>query len=204
MLKICFLSTSLGLALGTFIALLPQKTQDKIMLFTKKVNPLYYLVMFGYILTSMMWILMFQELSLIIDERLVVNNEILNNFIKSGIVSTVLFFVSVRVYLVIIKILVHICKTKKINTNLTFLETEFTTVVNTSIIIIVLYFLLIKEYFLFSIFLAILLGNVMDYNCSIAENIKSFKKIIVSTKKQTIIAEALCIVLIPVVSYFNR
>lgn len=56
---------------------------------------------------------MFQELSLIIDKRLVFNNEILNNFIKSGIVSAVLFFISVRIYLMIIKILVHICKTKK-------------------------------------------------------------------------------------------
>lgn len=204
MLKICFLSTSLGIALGTFIALLPQKTQDKIMIVVKKVNPLYYLVMFGYILTSMMWILMFQELSLIIDEKLVVNNEILNNFIKSGIVSTVLFFISVRVYFVMIKILVRICKTKKINTDFTFLETEFTTVVNTSIIIIVLHFLLLKEYFLFSIFLVILLGNITDYNSSIAKNIKSFKETIVSTKKQTIIAETFCIVLIPVVSYFNR
>lgn len=204
MLKEYFLFTVTGIVIGTFIALLPQKTQDKIIIFAKKVNPLYYLAMFGYILTSMMWILMFQELSLIIDERLVVNNEILNNFIKSGIVSTVLFFVSVRVYLVIIKILVHICKTKKINTDLAFLETEFNTVVNTSIIIIVLYFLLFKEYFLFSIFLAILLGNITDYNSSIAKNIKSFKETIVSTKKQTIIAEAFCIVLIPVVSYLNR
>lgn len=132
MFKIYFLSAITGIVIGTFIALLPQKTQDKIIMFAKKVNPLYYLAMFGYILTSMMWILMFQELSLIIDERLVVNNEILNNFIKSGIISTVLFFVSVRIYLVIIKILVRICKTKKINTDLAFLETEFNTVVNTS------------------------------------------------------------------------
>lgn len=204
MLKEYFLFTVTGIVIGIFIALLPQKTQNEIMVFAKKVNPFYYLVMFGYILTSMMWILMFQELSLIIDERLVVNDEILNNFIKSGIVSTVLFFVSVRVYLVIIKILVHICKTKKINTDLSFLEAEFNTVVNTSIIIIVLYFLLLKEYFLFSIFLAILLGNIMDYNSSIAKNIISFKETIVSTKKQTIIAEAFCIVLIPVVSYLNR
>lgn len=182
MLKEYFLFTVTGIVIGIFIALLPQKTQNEIMVFANKVNPFYYLVMFGYILTSMMWILMFQELSLIIDERLVVNDEILNNFIKSGIVSTVLFFVSVRVYLVIIKILVHICKTKKINTDLSFLEAEFNTVVNTSIIIIVLYFLLLKEYFLFSIFLAILLGNIMDYNSSIAKNIISFKETIVSTK----------------------
>lgn len=204
MLKEYFLFTVTGIVIGTFIALLPQKTQGKIIMFAKKVNPLYYLAMFGYILTSMMWILMFQELSLIIDERLIINNEILNNFIKSGIVSTVLFFVSVRVYLVIIKILVRICKTKKINTDLSFLEAEFNTVVNTSIIIIVLYFLLLKEYFLFSIFLAILLGNITDYNSSIEKNIKSFKETIVSTKKQTIIAETFCIVLIPVVSYLNR
>ncbi len=115
-----------------------------------------------------------------------------------------MFYIFIRAYLVIIKILVCICKTKKINTDIIFLEKEFNTVVNSSIIIIVLYFLLIKEYFLFSIFLAILIGNIMDYNRSIAENIKSFKKIIVSTKKQTIIVEALCIILIPVLIYFNR
>lgn len=160
--------------------------------------------MFGYILTSMMWILMFQELSLIIDERIVVNNEIINNFIKSGIVSVVLFYISVRVYSIIIKILVRICKTKKINTDITFLEKEFNTIVNTSIIIIILYFLLIREYFLFSIFLAILLGNMTDYNSSIAENIKSFKKTVISTKKQTIMAEALCIFLMPILIFFNR
>ena len=204
MLKICFFSTITGIVIGNLIALSPQKFQDKIMIFAKRFNPIYYLIMFGYILTSMMWILMFQELSLIIDERIVVNNEIINNFIKSGIVSVVLFYISVRVYSIIIKILVRICKTKKINTDITFLEKEFNTIVNTSIIIIILYFLLIREYFLFSIFLAILLGNMTDYNSSIAENIKSFKKTVISTKKQTIMAEALCIFLMPILIFFNR
>lgn len=193
-----------GIVIGNLIALSPQKFQDKIMIFAKRFNPIYYLIMFGYILTSMMWILMFQELSLIIDERIVVNNEIINNFIKSGIVSAVLFYISVRVYSIIIKILVRICKTKKINTDITFLEKEFNTVVNTSIIIIILYFLSIREYFLFSIFLAILLGNMTDYNSSIAENIKSFKKTVISTKKQTIMAEALCIILMSIIIFFNR
>ena len=179
MLKICFFSAITGIVIGNLIALSPQKFQDKIMIFAKRFNPIYYLIMFGYILTSMMWILMFQELSLIIDERIVVNNEIINNFIKSGIVSAVLFYISVRVYSIIIKILVRICKTKKINTDITFFEKEFNTIVNTSIIIIILYFLLIREYFLFSIFLAILLGNMTDYNSSIAENIKSFKKTVI-------------------------
>lgn len=192
-----------GIVIGNLIALSPQKFQDKIMIFAKRFNPIYYLIMFGYILTSMMWILMFQELSLIIDERIVVNNEIINNFIKSGIVSAVLFYISVRVYSIIIKILVRICKTKKINTDITFFEKEFNTIVNTSIIIIILYFLLIREYFLFSIFLAILLGNMTDYNSSIAENIKSFKKTVISTKKQTIMAEALCIILMPIIIFFN-
>ena len=114
MLKICFFSAITGIVIGNLIALSPQKFQDKIMIFAKRFNPIYYLIMFGYILTSMMWILMFQELSLIIDERIVVNNEIINNFIKSGIVSVVLFYISVRVYSIIIKILVRICKTKKI------------------------------------------------------------------------------------------
>ena len=204
MLKICFFSAITGIVIGNLIALSPQKFQDKIMIFAKRFNPIYYLIMFGYILTSMMWILMFQELSLIIDERIVVNNEIINNFIKSGIVSVVLFYISVRVYSIIIKILVRICKTKKINTDITFLEKEFNTVVNTSIIIIILYFLSIREYFLFSIFLAILLGNMTDYNSSIAENIKSFKKTVISTKKQTIMAEALCIILMSIIIFFNR
>ena len=204
MLKICFFSAITGIVIGNLIELSPQKFQDKIMIFAKRFNPIYYLIMFGYILTSMMWILMFQELSLIIDERIVVNNEIINNFIKSGIVSVVLFYISVRVYSIIIKILVRICKTKKINTDITFLEKEFNTIVNTSIIIIILYFLLIREYFLFSIFLAILLGNMTDYNSSIAENIKSFKKTVISTKKQTIMAEALCIFLMPILIFFNR
>ena len=197
MLKICFFSAITGIVIGNLIALSPQKFQDKIMIFAKRFNPIYYLIMFGYILTSMMWILMFQELSLI-------NNEIINNFIKSGIVSAVLFYISVRVYSIIIKILVRICKTKKINTDITFFEKEFNTIVNTSIIIIILYFLLIREYFLFSIFLAILLGNMTDYNSSIAENIKSFKKTVISTKKQTIMAEALCIILMPIIIFFNR
>ena len=204
MLKICFFSAITGIVIGNLIPLSPQKFQDKIMIFAKRFNPIYYLIMFGYILTSMMWILMFQELSLIIDERIVVNNEIINNFIKSGIVSAVLFYISVRVYSIIIKILVRICKTKKINTDITFFEKEFNTIVNTSIIIIILYFLLIREYFLFSIFLAILLGNMTDYNSSIAENIKSFKKTVISTKKQTIMAEALCIILMPIIIFFNR
>ena len=203
-MKICIFSAITGIVIGNLIALSPQKFQDKIMIFAKRFNPIYYLIMFGYILTSMMWILMFQELSLIIDERIVVNNEIINNFIKSGIVSAVLFYISVRVYSIIIKILVRICKTKKINTDITFLEKEFNTIVNTSIIIIILYFLLIREYFLFSIFLAILLGNMTDYNSSIAENIKSFKKTVISTKKQTIMAEALCIILMPIIIFFNR
>ena len=55
MLKICFFSAITGIVIGNLIALSPQKFQDKIMIFAKRFNPIYYLIMFGYILTSMMW-----------------------------------------------------------------------------------------------------------------------------------------------------
>ncbi len=196
---IIFISPFLGMLLGYIVSLFPHFTKLVTSIFNY-IKPIKYLLVMASVFVSMIWIIYTQLFLEYIKSIIDCENIFYLSLIENGIVNVLWFYLSINIYKKIMNISVRLVKSFNVDISQIDSKHDFNSIINSSIVAIIIFFILSKEYIYFGMFTAYLLSAIFDYNKTL--KIKDINNFFIKRdngeyySKSTIFIELLCGILI--------
>ncbi len=153
----------IGVLLGYIVSLIPP-LKDFLEFLSKQFKPVKYLFIMASVFVSMMWIIYTQLFLEYIKHSLECKNIFYLSLFENGVINVLWFYFSICIYRKIMDLSVKYAKSFKVDISQINSEHDFNSIINSSLLVIMIFFLLSKEYIYFGIFTAYLLSAIFDYN----------------------------------------